>query len=110
MTFVDALAILRGNPDAATAYLRRSTEDALTERFRPIITDALAKTGATSIYGEIARAYNAIPLTGRSIDPDLTAYVTARAMDGLFLLIAEEESRIRADPLARTTAAMRAIF
>ncbi len=110
ITFLDALAILRGEEDAATAYLRRTTEDTLTERFRPIIHDALAQTGATRIYGDIARAYNAVPLTGRTIDPDLTGYVTSKAMDGLFHLIAQEEARIRTDPLARTTRAMRQIF
>lgn len=110
ITFVDALAILQGDADAATVYLRRTTEAALTERFRPIINDALGQTGATRIYSEIAHAYNAVPLTGRSIDPDLTGYVTARALDGLFLLIAQEEDRIRTNPRARTTAAMRNIF
>ncbi len=110
LTFQDAVQILHGEPDAATQYLRRSTEVSLVSRFEPMVRDALSHTGATRYYGDLARAYNAIPLTGRSIDPDLTRYTTHRLIDGLFLLIAEEESAIRVNPLKRSTRLMRKVF
>ncbi|HMO51882.1 MAG TPA: DUF4197 domain-containing protein [Kiritimatiellia bacterium] len=110
MTIQDAVAIVNGDQHAATSYLRNATNDELMERFLPIVDNALSKTDATRIYGDLARAFNAVPLTGRSIDPNLNRYVTGKALDGLFHLVAEEEARIRADPLARTTALMRRVF
>ncbi|HMP90667.1 MAG TPA: DUF4197 domain-containing protein, partial [Kiritimatiellia bacterium] len=109
MTFQDAVSILNGDQHAATRYLQNTTGDELTARFLPIVDNALSKTGATRVYGDLARAFNAIPLTGRSIDTDLNGYVTGKTLDGLFYLVAEEEARIRADPLARTTALMRRV-
>lgn len=110
LTIQDAFAILRGEPDAATAFLRRTTETQLIELFQPRIQESLNEVGATKYYSDIATTYNAIPLTNRKIDPDLNSYVTNRAIDGLFKLIAEEELNIRKDPLARTTALMRRVF
>ncbi|GAB2628783.1 DUF4197 domain-containing protein [Belliella aquatica] len=110
LTIQDAFAILRGEPDAATAFLRRTTETQLIELFQPRIQESLNEVGATKYYTDIATTYNAIPLTNRKIDPDLNSYVTNRAIDGLFKLIAEEELNIRKDPLARTTVLMRRVF
>ncbi|MFN3800939.1 DUF4197 domain-containing protein [Belliella pelovolcani] len=110
LTIQDAFNILRGEPDAATQFLRRTTETQLVELFQPRIQESLNEVGATKYYGDIASTYNAIPLTNRKIDPDLNAYVTSRAIDGLFKLIAEEEQNIRKDPVARTSALMRRVF
>ncbi len=110
MTITDAIGIIRGDANAATAYLRRTTESHLLERFQPIVADALQQTGATRLYGEVASAYNLIAPADRTIDPELDRYVTGQAIAGLFTLIAEEEARIRTDPVARTTAAMRQAF
>ncbi len=110
LTIQDAFNILRGEPDAATQFLRRTTESQLIELFQPKIQESLNEVGATKYYGDIATTYNAIPLTNRKIDPDLNAYVTNRAIDGLFKLIAQEEEQIRKDPLSRSTALMRRVF
>ncbi|MCH7402560.1 DUF4197 domain-containing protein [Belliella kenyensis] len=110
LTIQDAFSILRGDQDAATQFLRRTTENQLIELFQPRIQESLNEVGATKFYGDIANTYNAIPLTNRKIDPDLNAYVTNRAIDGLFKLIAEEELNIRKDPVSRTTALMRRVF
>lgn len=110
LTIQDAFNLLQGDQDAATSFLRRTTEDQLIALFQPRIEESLKEVGATRFYGDIANAYNAIPLTGRQIDPDLNAYVTDRAIDGLFKLIAEEEKNIRENPLQRTSTLMRRVF
>jgi hypothetical protein len=110
LTIQDAFNILKGDPDAATQYLRKTTESQLKTLFQPNIQESLNQVGATKYYGDIANAYNAIPLTNRKIDPDLNAYVTEKAIDGLFLLIAQEEKNIRENPLERTSALMRRVF
>jgi hypothetical protein len=110
LTIQDAFNILKGEPDAATQFLRRTTESQLITLFQPRIQESLDEVGATRYYGDIANAYNAIPLTNRKIDPDLNAYVTQRAIDGLFLLVAQEEKSIRENPLERTTALMKRVF
>lgn len=110
MTIQDAFQILKGDPNAATDYLRRTTESQLVALFQPRIQESLNEVGATKYYGDLANAYNNIPLTTRKIDPDLNAYVTNRAIDGLFTLIAEEEKNIRENPMQRTSALMRKVF
>ncbi|PRY89234.1 DUF4197 domain-containing protein [Mongoliibacter ruber] len=110
LTIQDAFNLLQGDQDAATTFLRRTTEDQLIALFQPKIEESLNQVGATRFYGDIANTYNAIPLTNRSIDPDLNAYVTDKAIDGLFKLIEEEEKNIRENPLQRTSALMRRVF
>ena len=109
MTINDAFDILNGPPDAATRYLRRRTGDDLRERFLPIVSDKLDQTSATRYYGEIVETYNRLPFVGK-VDPDLAGYATERAIDGLFLLIADEEANIRANPRARATRLLRRVF
>ncbi|WP_209332302.1 DUF4197 domain-containing protein [Lunatimonas salinarum] len=109
LTIQDAFAILRGEQDAATQFLRRTTSAQLTELFQPKVQESLNQVGATRHYTDLVNAYNAIPTT-RKINPDLNAYVTEMAIDGLFKLIAEEEQKIRANPAERTTAIMRRVF
>jgi hypothetical protein len=110
MTIQDAFSILKGEQDAATQFLRRTTESQLVALFQPKIHESLNEVGATRFYGDIANTYNSLPLTNRKIDPDLNAYVTERAIDGLFKLVAAEEQNIRKNPLERTTALMRRVF
>ena len=109
MTIGDAFGILNGERDAATQYLKRTTGDALYAAFRPIVADRLDETSATRYYGDIVRKYNQIPFVAK-VDPDLVGYATERAIDGLFVLIAEEEANIRANPGARTTRLLRRVF
>jgi hypothetical protein len=110
MTIQDAFAILNGNQDAATSYLRRTTEAKLIALFQPKIQQSLNQVGATKHYTDLAQSYNSLPLVNKKIDPDLNAYVTSKAIDGLFQLIAEEEKNIRTNPMDRTTALMRRVF
>jgi len=110
LTVEDAWSILRGEQDAATTYLRRTTSNELTTLFMPRIQESLQQVGATKHYSDLVRAYNAFPTTTRKIDPDLNQYVTDMALDGLFTLVAEEEKNIRENPLQRTSALMRRVF
>lgn len=109
MTIQDAWAILKGNDNAATEYLRKTTSAQLREKFSPVIANSLNKVNATKYYGDIVNTYNRIPLVEK-VNPDLTGYATTKAMDGLFLLIADEEKKIREDPIARTSALLKKVF
>jgi len=109
MTIQDAWAILNGADNAATEYLKRTTSVQLREKFSPVIDNSLNKVNATKYYGDIVNTYNRIPLVEK-VNPDLTDYATTKAMDGLFLLIADEEKKIREDPVARTTDLLKKVF
>jgi hypothetical protein len=109
MTFHDAWQILKGDDDAATRYLERSTSERLQEAFQPVIRDSLDAVHATKYYSDLIGLYNSLPLV-KPVNPNLDEYVTDRAMHGLFVLLAEEEARIRENPLARTTELMRRVF
>lgn len=109
LTIQDAFSILKGEPDAATQFLRRTTTADLTALFQPRVQESLNQVGATRHYTDLVNAYNAIPTT-KKLNPDLNAYVTERALDGLFKLVAEEEKKIRENPLERTTVLMRRVF
>ena len=109
MTVEDAVGIVRGDSTAATQYLRRRTGDTLTARFRPIIETSLAKVDATRYWETAINSYNRIPLV-EDVNPDLAAYVTDKALEGLFTLIAREEAEIRRDPLARTSEILKKVF
>lgn len=109
MTVQDAWGILRGNDDAATQYLKRTTSSALKDKFKPVIKEALNKVNATRYYGELVTRYNQLPLV-QKVNPDLEDYATEKAMEGLFLMIAKEEKNIRENPLARTTELLKKVF
>ncbi len=110
LTIQDAWSILKGEDDAATQYLKRTTSGQLAQLFEPHIQESLDNVGATRHYGEIVNTYNAFPTTSNKLDPDLKSYVTERAIDGLFKLIAQEEKAIRENPEERTTAILRRVF
>lgn len=109
MTIQDAWSILRGSDNAATEYLKRTTSSLLYDKFKPVIQSSLNKVNATKYYGDIVTRYNKIPLVEK-VNPDLTDYATNKAMDGLFILIAEEEKKIRENPVARTTELLKKVF
>ncbi|HEY9489426.1 MAG TPA: DUF4197 domain-containing protein, partial [Chryseosolibacter sp.] len=109
MTIEDAWSILRGENDAATQYLRRTTSGLLREKFKPVIQNSLNKVNATKYYGEIVTRYNQIPLV-QKVNPDLDDYATDKAIDGLFVMIAKEEKNIRENPIARTTELLKKVF
>jgi len=109
LTWTDARGILEGDDTAATAFFRGRTEQELRARFEPIVTRKMTELGYVRTYERLVEAYSALPLTTKpAFDPE--AYVTDRALDGLFTILGEEEKRIREDPLARTTALLRRVF
>jgi hypothetical protein len=109
MTIQDAWAILRGDQDAATQYLKRTTSAQLKEKFMPVIQNSLDKVNATKYYGDLVNTYNKIPLVDK-VNPDLNDYATDRAIEGLFVMIAKEEKNIRENPVARTTDLLKKVF
>ena len=109
MTIQDAWGILRGEDDAATNYLRRTTSAELRGKFKPVIKRALDKTNATKYYSDIINTYNKIPFIDQ-VNPDLDDYATQKAIDGLFVLIEKEEQNIRENPLARTSDLLKKVF
>jgi Protein of unknown function (DUF4197) len=109
LTIRDVWGILTGGKDAATQYLKRTTSEELKVAFTPKIQASLDKVNATKYYSDVMGAYNSIPLV-QKVNPDLTGYATQKAIDGLFLLVAQEEANIRQNPVARTTELLRRVF
>jgi hypothetical protein len=109
MTLKDAGNILTGPNDAATQYFRTTTSAELTAKFKPIIQASLNKVNATKYYGDVAHEYNKLPFV-KHINPDITAYATQKAIDGIFVEIAKEELNIRQNLSARTTPLMQKVF
>lgn len=110
MTIQDAVGILRGQDDAATQYLRRTAGQQLIAEFTPIIDSTLKKNNATRYYSSLVNTYNRIPLVMQKVNPDLTEYATGKAVDGLFILVAQEEKKIRENPAARVTDILKKVF
>lgn len=110
MSIADATNILIGrDKDAATQYFERVTSNELRAKFKPVIESSLSKVGATKYWGDAVTRYNRIPLVTK-INPDLQAYVTQKAMEGLFVEIAKEELKIRDNISARSTGLLQKVF
>lgn len=109
MTIADAINIVRGADNAATMYLQKTTSVQLNEAFQPIIASSLEKVDATRYWDDVINTYNMIPFV-KKMDPDLARYVTGKAIEGLFIMIAKEELKIRKDPMARTTELLKKVF
>ncbi len=111
MSFDDARKILfSGQKDSATQFFRRTSEENLRGKFRPIVEDFTAKTGVTQKYkAMVGKAGFAAQLLGQDAT-DLDGYVTQKALDGLFLLVADEERKIRENPIGRTTSLLKKVF
>lgn len=108
MTLADARQILQGPDNAATTYFRGKTTTALTARFKPIVTKATASAGATRKYKDISSKVG--KLVPGFETTDLDAYVTDRALAGLFTTLADEEKQIRENPAARTSDLLKKVF
>jgi hypothetical protein len=109
MTINDGLTILRGKDDEATQYLKRSTSAELSKQFRPIIAASLKKVQITKYWNPLFTTYNKVPFVKR-VNPNLDDYVTQRAIEGLFKLVAQEETKIRKDPAARISDILKKVF
>jgi hypothetical protein len=123
MTIADAKAILSSTNDAATQYFRRTTQTNLYAKFYPLVQKATDSVGVTSYYKEMMGKFSSAGSLGDSLGgmfgkkspvnfqaSDIDAYVTNKAMDGLFKMVAEEEKNIRANPMARTTDLLKQVF
>jgi hypothetical protein len=109
MSIGDALGILQGGDTAATHYLRMNTTVALTASFTPVIKTSLDKVGATKYWATVFDAYNQVPFVSK-VNPDLTSYVTSKALSGIFYEISLEEKNIRKNPVARTSDLLKQVF
>lgn len=108
MSITDGLQILKGSDTAATSYLKKTTTAELTNKFKPVIDSSLAKFDATKYWADVFNAYNKVSL--KKVNPDLTGYVTDKALSGLFYNIALQEQKIRKDPAAQVTDILRKVF
>lgn len=110
ITFADATTILNGRDDEATRYFQEKTSDPLTDLFTPIVHESMASAGMTRAYQDLDAAMQRIPFMSDRLRFDLDAYVTAQALDGIFVMVAKEEKLIRENPTARTTALLKKVF
>jgi hypothetical protein len=109
MTLSDAKGILAGGDGAATAYFRRATNDQLTAKFKPVVAAATVKLGLAAKYDQYAGKASQLGLLSAR-DANLDDYVTAKALDGLFSRIAEEEHDIRKDPMGQASSLLKKVF
>jgi len=108
MTISDAMGILKGGDYAATDYFKTKTTAPLSNAFRPVIENALAKTNATKYWGDVFSAYN--KFAAKPINTDLAGYVTEKSINGIFYEVGLEEQKIRKDPAARVTELLKKVF
>lgn len=110
MSLEDAKSILKGPDDAATQYFRKTTESTLKEKIRPIVTQTTDKAGVTSNYKRMmSKAGGLSSFLSRDVT-DMDGYITDKTLDGLFLMIAEEEKKIRENPVARSSDLLKKVF
>ncbi len=109
MTLVDAKAILTGPEDSATQYFRRTSGEAIALKFKPKVSGATRKVKLAEDYDRFAGKAVQFGLLDKS-DANLDDYVTRKAVDGLFLMMAEQEKAIRADPMGQTSKLLKSVF
>ncbi|HQW85050.1 MAG TPA: DUF4197 domain-containing protein [Ferruginibacter sp.] len=109
MTIQDAIGLVKNGDTSATHFFRDKTTAQLVAAFTPVIKSSLDKVNATKYYGDMVNKYNSIPLV-KKLNPDLTGYVTTKATNALFDLVAQEERNIRNNFAARTTDLLKKVF
>jgi hypothetical protein len=109
MTVQDAKGILTGAPDSATQYFKRATSEQLAQKFKPIVKKSMAKVKLAEAYNEIATSGAKFGLV-KDEDVNLEDYVTRKALDGLFVGIADEEKKIRENPTAAASSIVKKVF
>jgi hypothetical protein len=112
MSISDGMGILRGSNTAATEYLKAKTRGALAAEFSPVVQNAVQTVNVTKYWNPITSMYNRTTLlTGEAaVNTNLDQYITEKALDGLFSLIAEEELKIRQNPAARASDILKKVF
>jgi hypothetical protein len=109
MTITDGVKILRGRDTEATEYLRSKTYDKIFGSFKPVVSSAMNEVGVTKSFKEMMDKARSIPFLKRET-VDLDEYVTSKALDGLFVMVGQEEKKIRKDPVARVTDLLKKVF
>jgi len=109
ITITDAKSILLGKENAATVYLQSATTTPLYAKFSPVVQKSIGKVGADVIWATIIKKYNSIPFVSK-VNPDITDYVTNKALDGVFKMITLEEKNIRTNLNARTSDVLKKVF
>ena len=109
MTITDAKGILMGADNSATAYLEKTTTTPLYGKFNPVVKTSLSNVGADAVWAKIIKKYNGLPLVTK-VNPDLTDYVTNKALEGVFKMITVEEKKIRTDLSSRTSDLLKKVF
>ncbi|MBA3665772.1 MAG: DUF4197 domain-containing protein [Bacteroidetes bacterium] len=109
MSVQDGFAILRSHDTAATNYLRKTTYTPLEDKFTPVVKEAINKVKVTGYWTPLVTVYNKLPGVKKQ-NPDLDKYVTNKAINGLMILISDEEVKIRKDPAARVSELLKKVF
>ena len=110
MSLEEAAQILQGEDDAATQYFENKTREALFSEIKPVVEEATSTAMVTSYYkAMMGKVGGSLPML-QSYSPDLDQYVTDKALDGLFVIMAQEEKKIRENPAARTTDLLKKVF
>lgn len=110
MSFDDARKILSGGDTAATDYFREKTSATLTAAFRPVVADSMKDVGVVQQYKKLEGAYQQVPFASSLGSFDLESYVVSKALDGLFLVLAQQEKDIRTNPAAQVTSLLKKVF
>ncbi|MEO6489955.1 MAG: DUF4197 domain-containing protein [Ferruginibacter sp.] len=110
MSLSDAIGLVRNGDTSATHFFRVKTTELLMAAFTPVIKSSLDKVSATKYYGDMVNQYNSFPTTFKKINPDLTNFVTLKATEALFDLVAKEEKNIRINFAARSSEILKKVF
>jgi len=110
MSFDDARKILQGGNTSATEYFKQKTGDTIFASFKPVVAESMKDVGVTQNYAQLKQTFEAIPFAGSIGAFDLEKYVAAKAVDGLFTTLGEEEKKIRTNPAARGTELLKKVF
>ena len=110
MTIQDAIGLVKNGDTSATHFFREKTTAQLTAAFLPVIKSSLAKVDATKYYGDMVTKYNSLPFVFNKVNPDLAGFVTMKATNALFDMVAKEEKNIRNNFAARTTDLLKKVF
>lgn len=109
MSLTDGISILKGGDNAASKYLQDKTTTELKGKFKPVVAAALKSVQITKYWNPLATTYNKVPMA-QKVNPNLEDYVTIRAIEGLFKLVAQEETKIRKDPASRISDLLKKVF
>ena len=109
MTFEDARGILTGGDTAATAYFKAKTSGALRGAFQPVVENSMNQVGAVQKYQALTKQFESVPFAKKEMF-DINGYVVGKSLDGLFLVLGEEEKKIRTNPAAQVTPLLKEIF